>query len=80
MVVFIIVKGARFFLDKILNKIKSRPGSKREEKKMRQKITEEELKNPQKFISEGLGAPEPGEEDMNNLEAKAQGSAGRIHC
>ena len=43
---------------------------------MRQKITKEEIANPQRFIGEGLGAPEPGED----LWAKTQESVDCIHC
>ena len=45
---------------------------------MRHKITREEIENPQRFIGEGLGAPEPGEDKMD-LEAKARISADLIH-
>lgn len=37
-------------------------------------ITEQDLENPQRFIAEGLGAPE-----CSITEAKAQQSAGRLH-
>lgn len=41
---------------------------------MKTRITEKDLENPQRFIGEGLGAPE-----VCILEAKAQKSADRIH-
>jgi hypothetical protein len=44
--------------------------------KMRQKITNKELENPERFICEGLGAPEAGEK---TLEVKAQKSADWVH-
>ena len=37
-------------------------------------ITEQDLENPQRFIAEGLGAPE-----CSVIEAKAQRSADRLH-
>ena len=45
---------------------------------MKTKITERDLENPQRFIGEGLGAPEF--EVGCSLEAKAQQSADCIHC
>ena len=39
------------------------------------KITERDLANPQRYVGEGLGAPE-----AVIREAKAQRSADRIHC
>jgi len=39
------------------------------------KIMDKDLQNPQRFIAEGLGAPE-----AIIMEAKAQRRAGRIHC
>lgn len=45
---------------------------------MKNKITKEDLENPQRFVAEGLGAPEA--RIRSRLEAKAQRSADRIHC
>ena len=42
-------------------------------------ITKKDLENPQRFIGEGLGAPE-AKIRRNNLEAKAQDGADCIHC
>ena len=45
---------------------------------MKTKITQKDLENPQRFVGEGLGAPEA---KINpRYEAKAQGSADCIHC
>lgn len=49
---------------------------------MEQKITKADLENPQRFVGEGLGAPDPGEDLYRgrfNVEAKAQPSAGCFH-
>jgi len=37
-------------------------------------ITQKDIENPQRFVGEGLGAPEA------KIEAKAQRSADCIHC
>ncbi|MBT4650979.1 hypothetical protein HOC13_00465 [Candidatus Woesearchaeota archaeon] len=42
------------------------------------KITENDLENSQRFVGEGLGAPEV--RIKSTLEAKAQESADCIHC
>ena len=47
---------------------------------MKIKITWRDLENPQRFVGEGLGAPEFEIGDSTTLEAKAQRSADRIHC
>lgn len=44
------------------------------------KITDNDLRNPQRFIGEGLGAPEVELRAPKELEAKVQQSAGRVHC
>jgi len=45
---------------------------------MKIKITQSDLENPQRFIGEGLGAPEF--EVVSDMEAKAQQRTDCIHC
>ena len=44
-------------------------------------ITERDLENPQRFVGEGLGAPEAVINDVSSqLEVKAQQRADCLHC